>query len=130
MTAGPVENELQFLYAADPNSKILYVTFILMLGLQRLTFATGDRGFWPWVCLVLTHVIESWFWWSLALQTNVIGTQTIDSFLMDVLTFKIDRPNNNYFLLLIVVPSFVVMFFLAGWAPPVLPVVEAQKKRD
>ena len=100
-------------FLTDPHAKYLYVMFILTLGLQRLTFATSDRGFFPWLCLVVTHVIESIFWWKLAFINNIIGDQPIDAFLMDVVTFK--HGHSHYFILLVLVPSFVVMFLLAGW---------------
>lgn len=50
--------------------RFIYITFILMLGMQRLTWAHGITSsritFYYWMNLVYAHGIETIFWWNLA----------------------------------------------------------------
>jgi hypothetical protein len=114
LTQGAEDFEFQALYLGDTNATYLYVMFILCLGLQRLTFALGEGGFGPWLCLVVTHAFESVFWWKLALHNDVMGGRPVQDFLVDVLSFS-KAKHAHYFILLLLVPSFVLMFLLCGW---------------
>jgi hypothetical protein len=87
-----------------------------MLGFQRLTYATGDRTFFPWLCLLCTHIVEAWFWWMLAIQTGALNGKSVEDFLLDVVSFKVGHP--HFFFVLILVPLFVLLFFIDGPEKP------------
>lgn len=100
-------------FHANPATKALFVTYILTLGFQRLTFATGDRTFWPWVFLLLTHLIETWMWWTLGLEAGYMnGYAGTSEMLVDIVTMN--HKKSPFAILLVLVPVIVGVFLVAG----------------
>ena len=101
------------------------MTYILTLGFQRLTYATGDRHFWPWVFLVLTHLVEAWLWWTLGLEAGYMtGYSSVLEMVKDIATMQ--HAKSPFALLLLLVPVIVGIFLLTGPESP----RDKQKKED
>ena len=95
----------------DSSAKLIYCGFLLMLGLQRLTWATvnGTTSLYSWIVLILTHTIECFIWYSLALDVN--RYETLQSLIM-----KTTRGELGVFALLVLigVPCLVLLFTVCG----------------
>lgn len=110
------------MFHPDPSTKALFVTYVLTLGFQRLTFATGNRTFWPWVFLLLTHVVEAWMWWTLGLEAGYMtGYLNVQDMVKDIATFNHVKP---FSFILLLVPAIVGLFLIAG------PESEKKKKQN
>ena len=94
--------------------KHLYVTFILLLGLVRLTFGFGDMGFLPWLALVVAHIVEGALWWVLALRPafNTNNLSAID-LAKEALSLKLSGGFETA-LQLCGVPLLVIIFLVLG----------------
>jgi hypothetical protein len=118
-----------FMYRGERSFQMTYLMFQLMLGLQRLTYAFSDHDnnkkktekyFTPFMCLILTHILESVYWYALAFETW--GSKYNNNLLMmitDAASFQFakDYPFGNEtdaFLLLIVVPLITILLFVIG----------------
>jgi hypothetical protein len=96
----------------DPSSRALCFTYILTLGFQRLTYATGDRQFWPWVFLVLTHVVEAWMWWTIGIQAGYLdGYESVTDFVVAVATAN---HAEKFSKILLIVPVLILVFLVTG----------------
>jgi len=95
----------------DSSAKIIYCGFLLMLGLQRLTWATvnGTTSLYSWIVLILTHTIECFIWYSLALDVN--RYETLQSLIMKTITFELGL---FPLLVLVGVPLLVLVFTVCG----------------
>lgn len=78
---------------------------------KKLIFIEGNGGFWAWVCLVGTHLIETNLWYSLAIEAGAIQNASFQDFITEVAKFQ---KGKNYFILLIIVPAITLLFFLSG----------------
>lgn len=82
-----------------------------------MTFASGGGGLLPWVCLLVTHSLETVFWWSLALHpsfnTKSLGVAKLA---IEAISFKLPGAADT-FILLIVVPLLVAIFTVLGPNP-------------
>ena len=94
-------------------SRAAFAIFTLVLGLQRLTFATGDGGLLPWLCLVATHAFETVFWWYVAIDLGYLNGTTVPDLFMKFVTQR-TMENIHCFVLLFFVPFIVVTCVLAG----------------
>ena len=104
-----------------------FATFSIILGLQRIGYATieskGDKSkmFFPWVCLVLTHVVETMFWYATAMNQprwqirNSKNMGARDMFLTALLTLNSSNEGITNFILLCGVPLTTISF--AFWGP-------------
>ena len=111
---GPDSHEILFQpFTATGATKALMVMFTLTLGLQRLTFSTGDGGVFPWLCLVGTHVFESIFWWAVAVDVGVINTTSVPNLLIRLLTNR-SPEDIHLFILLFFVPIIALIFLTSG----------------
>ena len=109
---GAEEDHVARLFVLNPASRILYAGFICFLGLQRLTYATGNGGVLSWICLCLTHVIETVVFYALTFEAESLKNRdAILSFLLS--TIKLEKGKNN-FILLILVPIIALSFIVAG----------------
>ena len=98
----------------DFRQKLLYCTYILTLGLVRLTFATGNLTFLPWVALVLTHVIECYLWWSLALAPT-FNKDSLSAVELAKEAVTLNLPGGfQTALQLVGVPVLIVLFLILG----------------
>ena len=72
----------------DSSAKAIYSAFLLMLGLQRLTWAAvhSETTFYSWLVLIITHTIECFVWWSLALDVNKF--ETLQSLIIKTVSFE------------------------------------------
>jgi hypothetical protein len=88
--------------------------YILALGLVRLTFGFGDMSLKPWMMLVLTHVLEGAFWWTLALQPsfNKSGL-TVAELASEAVVLKLPGGFQTM-LQLIGVPFLIVIYLVLG----------------
>jgi hypothetical protein len=102
----------QLKFHEDPSSRALCFTYILTLGFQRLTYATGDRQFWPWVFLVLTHVVEAWMWWTIGYHEGYLdGFESVTDFFVAAATSS----NPDVFTkVLLIVPVLILVFLVTG----------------
>ena len=98
-------------FIRDNSAKLIYSGFLLMLGLQRLTWATvnGNTNLYSWIVLILTHAIECFIWYSLALDVN--RYETLQSLIMKTITFELGV---FPLLVLVGVPLLVILFSLCG----------------
>jgi hypothetical protein len=109
---GPEEDHVARLFVSNNATRVLYAGFICFLGLQRLTYATGNGGVIPWICLCLTHVIETVVFYVLTLEAESLrNKEAILSFLFS--TIQLEK-GKNHFILLILVPIIALSFIVAG----------------
>ena len=93
---------------------MLYCAFVLTLGLQRLTFAFGGRGFGSWLALVITHAIESSLWWGLALHPE-FNTKSLGWQELAAKAAHLDLPGGpQTSILLLFVPFLALLFIVLG----------------
>jgi hypothetical protein len=94
----------------DDSIKIVYCGFLLMLGLQRLTWATvnGQTSLYSWIVLIITHIIECFVWYILALEKNNFNLQTL---IIKAITFELGE---FPFLVLIGVPILCLVFIICA----------------
>lgn len=100
-------------FITDFKTKILLCTYLMTLGFQRVSWATGNRSVGSWLCLIGTHASEGIMFWSLALQPSFNkGNLPFFEFLKALVQLKITNPFSTFILLFI--PFSVVYFALCG----------------
>lgn len=102
-------------YFTDFKTKLLLCTYLMTLGFHRVSWATGNKSFGAWLCLVGTHTVEGILLWTLALLPtfNRQNLQVFE-FIKQLVQGKITDPFNTF--VLIFVPSLVIFLILSG--PP------------
>lgn len=100
-------------FLASSATTALFAAFTLILGLQRLTFSTGDGGLFPWLCLVATHVFESIFWWYIAVDIGVLDNSSVVDLLVRLLSNRTEE-DKHLFILLFFVPVIALTFLASG----------------
>mmetsp|Transcript_43330 Transcript_43330/g.86095 ORF Transcript_43330/g.86095 Transcript_43330/m.86095 type:complete len:154 (+) Transcript_43330:49-510(+) len=109
-------------FVHDRSVYLLVCTFTLFLGLLRISWAVSGRTVLSWICLILTHVIETTFLWNLALlphwNTNRLA---LPDLIQEVLAKKHDIPSS---VLLFLVPGIALFFLLCG------PNLKGRGKKD
>ncbi len=100
-------------FITDTKTKILLCTYLMTLGFQRVSWATGNKNFGSWLCLIGTHASEAIMFWSFAMQPtfNKANLNFVD-FLVALVQFKVGTPFTTFILLF--VPFMVVYFILCG----------------
>lgn len=108
--------------------KVVYITCILYLGLQRLTYSfIKEKNVFAWLTLVLTHVIEIGFWWTLSLQSHFnVNNLSLSEILFDAISFKLPSSKHS-FTVLIIVPIITLFFIVQG---PGADIQASQKKNE
>mmetsp|Transcript_28624 Transcript_28624/g.48336 ORF Transcript_28624/g.48336 Transcript_28624/m.48336 type:complete len:149 (+) Transcript_28624:60-506(+) len=108
----PDPEELHTQFHSNPSTRALCVTYILTLGFQRLTYATGDRQFWPWVFLMLTHIVEAWMWWTLGIEAGYMdGYDSVPDFVQAAVTRKHPKA---FSMILVFVPVIIAILLISG----------------
>jgi hypothetical protein len=112
--SGPDAHEILFQpFAAKGPIRALKVAFTLVLGLQRLTYSTGDGGLLPWLCLVGTHLFESIFWWYVAVDVGVLNSISVPDLFVKLLSNRFPE-DIHCFILLFFVPVIMLIFLISG----------------
>lgn len=94
-------------------SKILFCTYLITLGIQRLSWALGNGGFIPWLLLLLTHLVEWGMWCGFAFLPRFRGDSTLNELFHEVATLQ--SPGGPHaFVVLILLPVLILFFLLMG----------------
>ena len=94
--------------------KILFCTYLLTLGCQRLTFGLSNGVTTSsWLILVLTHLVEMLMWWSFALSPSFRHDLTFTDLIQTVIQLEA-KGGFKTAILLIGVPLMVGRFILTG----------------
>lgn len=98
-------------FIRDDSAKVIYSGFLLMLGLQRLTWSAvhGETNFHSWFVLIITHMIECCIWYSLALDVNKF--ETLQSLIIKTVSFEMGKFAT---IVLLGVPLLCVLFTIAA----------------
>eukprot|EP01039_Chlorochromonas_danica_P001369 gene1369-1490_t len=102
------------LYLEDRQVRLLLCTCTCFLGLLRLSFATSEGGWGPWLCIVAAHAMETATIWSLALtgkQFNPLGYDLL-TLMKKVLRVEVGTVETS--LVLIAVPLLLLLCLLHG----------------
>lgn len=96
--------------------KCVLITMLLMLGMQRLTFVFGGKTMGSYCCLIFTHLVETIFWYALALNNSTInpaGALDAPSLLKALLagSLEVDDTSKKC---LIVLPILVIYFTMSA----------------
>ena len=99
-------------FVSNREVHLLLCAFTLFLGLLRISWAVSGKTVMSWLCVVLTHVIETYFLWNLALgrHFNTKGL-ALPELAKDLITGTYNIPSTA---LLFMVPGFVLFFLLSG----------------
>lgn len=125
------ENIASEFFFLNPQGRYMWAAFVTLLGLQRLSYAftpvpeNSKQFHWPWLVLVMTHLLETCLWYALAmnqpywstLNSSVLrtGLNPKNMFLYSV-TFSGSMPYAvSNFVLLVGVPLITASF--AIWGP-------------
>jgi len=110
----------------DPAGRLYLCIFWFFLGLLRVSFALNPvRGVVPWLSLVLTHVGEGIFFWSLALLPH-FNKENLSLPDLAQRVFQRDIGNPISSVILMVVPILAILSLVHG---PEAAVVEKKNKR-
>jgi hypothetical protein len=93
--------------------KVVFGTYLSTLGIQRLSWALGNGGFWPWLCLIASHVIESVMWWTFALLPEFRRDMSIVDLCIDVVCVR-SIGGVHAVIVLYLVPVLIGIFILTG----------------
>mmetsp|Transcript_10199 Transcript_10199/g.16738 ORF Transcript_10199/g.16738 Transcript_10199/m.16738 type:complete len:152 (+) Transcript_10199:30-485(+) len=111
------DSELKFFpehFSSDPATKILLILFTIFLGMLRLSWAVSGRTYLSWLCVVVSHVVETVALWNMALlpHFNTENLLLVD-FVQDLLAFsgKYDELTTK---ILLVIPVVLAFFILVG----------------
>lgn len=105
-------------YFTDFKTKLLLCTYLMTLGFHRVSWATGNKSFGAWLCLVGTHAVEGILLWTLALlPTFNRDNLPVFEFIKQLVQGKITDPFNTF--VLIFIPCLVTFLVLSG--PPRRP---------
>lgn len=98
----------------DLHSCYLVCMFAVFLGLLRLSWVAGSGGFAPWVCIVLTHFMETVYLWGLALTSQHFNPKgyNVSTMVEKVLTLHVGTAESC--VVLMVVPALVLLLLLHG----------------
>lgn len=101
---------LPAVFIEDASVKILFTVYLLTLGCQRFTyaFAYNRSGIAIRLSLIVTHVIEAYLWWSIAVFTKSTEDTKL-SLLLDIINLKYGF---NSCLVLIGVPALICIFIV------------------
>jgi hypothetical protein len=103
-------------FSTNYEQKALLIIFLLMLGLQRLSFATSGKTIGSYVCLITAHVAECGFFYYLALNNRVINPDglSIVPFVQAMLGGKIqlDKCSKTVLFLL---PTLILFFTMSAF---------------
>lgn len=94
-------------------TRAAFAIFTLVLGLQRLTYSTGDGGLLPWLCLVATHAFETVFWWYVAIDMGYLNGTTVPDLFLKLVTQR-TKADIHVFVLLFFVPCIAIICTFAG----------------
>lgn len=110
----------------DIRVKFLYSAYILTLGIQRITWSSIEINLLSWACFVLTHVVESLLWWSLAIAkyaSTDVGRKSFKTTPSHEIVFSILTSNGQLAkILLIGVPLLTIIL-------AIIPILEVQNGR-
>jgi hypothetical protein len=90
--------------------KILFCTYIITLGIQRLSWALGNGGLLPWLFLLLTHLVEWGMWCAFAFLPRFRGDSTLQELFQEVLTLQ--SPGGPHALVVLILLPVLILFFL------------------
>lgn len=103
-------------FSSNFEQKTLLISFLLMLGFLRLTWATSGKTFKSYVCLIGAHVVECTFFYSLALNSPVINPDelSIVPFVqaLNKGTLELDKASK---ICLFLLPMLIIFFILSGF---------------
>lgn len=99
---------------ATKATRALFSVFTLILGLQRLTFSTGNGALLPWICVVATHCFETVFWWYVAADLGVLNKFDSVSVMVVQLCKNRTPANVHVFILLFFVPFIALICIVGG----------------
>ncbi|RYY81919.1 hypothetical protein EON63_14450 [archaeon] len=101
-----------FIYEFYP--RMACVMFAVFLGFNRLSWATGNGGLGPWLCLVGTHIAEMIYLWGIAFTSTHFNTRSIpfEEFVQKVVKFEVGNKEST--LVLCVVPVLVFLSIIHG----------------
>ena len=70
----------------DPSVRVLFVVYLLTLGLQRLSYGfSKDNNLMQVLALWLTHFVEAFLWWTLAMLNTSL---TFMGVMQEVVTLR------------------------------------------
>jgi hypothetical protein len=93
--------------------RILFCTYIITLGIQRLSWAFGSGGLLAWLFLLLTHLVEWGMWCGFAFLPKFRGDLTLHELFHEVLSLKSDG-GAHALVVLILLPVVILFFLLMG----------------
>jgi hypothetical protein len=97
----------------DPNVKVLYCVYLITLGVQRLSWSSGNGGLIAWILLLLTHISEFWMWFTFATRSEFRGDSTLQELLLDIVTLK-SYGGRHACIITVCLPTLILLFLLAG----------------
>ncbi len=112
----PQDGLIPDIFYTYPEAKILFCTYIITLGCQRLTYGLGRVTTGSWIALVITHIVELIMWWSFAYLPSFRNKMNFGELLQDVVQLK-SKGGFQTAILLVGVPMLVGRFLLSGGPP-------------
>jgi hypothetical protein len=74
--------------ASDDVARVVFCTWLVTLGCQRLTYATSKPTVGSWLSLIITHVAELAMWYYFAMLPSFRGSMTMEEMVVEVASLK------------------------------------------
>jgi len=97
--------------ASDPTVRVVFCTWLVTLGCQRLTYAFSEPTFGSWIFLVITHIAELAMWYYFAMLPSFRGELTFEEMVVEVATLK-SVGGAHAFICIIGVPLLILSFII------------------
>ncbi len=101
-------------FLTQVHTRYLSCMFTTFLGLNRLSWATGNGGIGPWLCLVTTHFTELLFLWTLAFTGQHFNTQGDDLITLAKKVINFEIGTKEGCIVLCIVPLLLFLSLVHG----------------
>ena len=95
------------------STKILFCTYLITLGIQRIEWSVSQGGFLQWILLLLTHTVEWLMWCSFAQLPKFRGDLSLNELIYEVITLQ-SIGGLHAFIVLILLPILILFFIIMG----------------
>lgn len=97
--------------ATNEVARVVFCTWLVTLGCQRLTYATTRPSIGSWLSLLITHTAELVMWYYFAMLPSFRGDLTLQEMIFEVASMK-SVGGVHAFICLIGVPLLIVSFLV------------------
>ena len=103
------ENVLLSTAFMSEDVKVLFICYVITLGIARLSFVFGEVNVFNWLALIGTHIVEALLWWRLMIIRGISSSKNIFETFQQLVFLEL-KGGALTSILLLGIPFLVVLF--------------------